>query len=422
VATDAAVTSVAWDALRSELSLFAVLPIAARQNTTVLIPSGVGLRLPLAGLPLGDAGLRISSRVVSLVPSSPVLRFPPVGRFIESSLRFSRFNTSVNTSEPVPLPVAPGDAVALHLTFSANMAIAAGDSITLALSGFSGNFSGVSLLGGNWTVEGGDNSLVFTSGLDVAAGGAVTLVIPQSANLTLPPRGLTANTTDLTIAFNGSSGPVQPAPLSASESVGLLTRRPRARFSKTVAGEVSALHLTFSFAAATLAPGAVANISLPGFTGPEGPVALLIDGTPPPNVTTVIFSRPTGLVLSLTFLQATPIPSGETTLTIPESALVKLPAAGVLADENGMAVDLFPGGASRVSAAFLAEPVGAFLGTPSLSFSPAKSGEVHNLTIAFETNAGLGIPATQNPEPQNPNTPSTPTRKLINNTNSNSKL
>ncbi|KAJ1493827.1 hypothetical protein T484DRAFT_1767546, partial [Baffinella frigidus] len=458
VASDAVVTSVAWDAESAELSLAIALPIPARQNTTVLIPSGIGLRLPAAGLPLPSAGLRIASRVMSLIPSSPVLRFPPVGRFLASSLGFARalytFNPSTNATDVTPLPVSPGDTVALHLSFTADMDISAGDNITISLPGFAWNFSAESLalLGGNWTVSwgtspvsgvsGGDSTvfggnstnltvpegdssngtdagvsfeaapvLVITAGVDVAAGELVMLVIPESANLSLPARGLTANKTDLTIGFHGASGPVQPTPLASTQSVGLLTRRPRARFLPRIAGAVSALHLTFSFAAA-FEGETVLNISLPGFVGPEGPVEVLFDSAPLLTTSNTSIQRPTstlaslpggGLVLSLTFHAANavqggapsgygPLPSGELAITIPASAMVTLPAAGVVADGSGMAVDVIPGGAgSRVRAAFLAEPVGAFLGTPSLFFSPAKAGEVHNLTISFATNTGLDM-------------------------------
>eukprot|EP00961_Rhodomonas_salina_P210192 2837939-Rhodomonas_salina.1 len=158
------------------------------------------------------------------------------------------------------------------------MPIAAGETVTLSLPGFSGpSFQGFAVtVGINTTIanaswDGTNTTLTLQLTQPVGAGEVGEYVFPLSAGLRVPRLGIRVDQTDLTIATNAVSGPVPPTTFLDFPAVGILSVV-RMSFNPPIAENTTALTLFF-FSALRIDAGDVVLLTLPGFLAVDGATA-----------------------------------------------------------------------------------------------------------------------------------------------------
>jgi hypothetical protein len=208
-----------WNLQLQELSLYITGNIERFANVNVLIPASAGLILPIQGVKLNQNTLTMEAQALyGNVPATPISISDAVGSFLSSpTLSYE--------------PGIAGVPSAIKFSFKPEMDILSGESVFLALSGFTGpeqkfSFSSVpeNMFDEAFVTDkkGFGCEIQFPVSSTIPAGSNVRIEIPMALNITIPQIGLKLNQETLKIFTNASGGPV-PAPglaISNSEPVG----------------------------------------------------------------------------------------------------------------------------------------------------------------------------------------------------------
>ena len=126
-------------------------------------------------------------------------------------------NTSLDFS-----PATAGSPTNLTVNFNLSGYLLKGETVTLALPGFTGNDSTPIVLDG-WTAVWSevDATLVLNrTNETIAAGTLTTVVIPVESGITLPEAGVPLDGETLTIATDAAAAPVTPTAITDLPAVG----------------------------------------------------------------------------------------------------------------------------------------------------------------------------------------------------------
>eukprot|EP00961_Rhodomonas_salina_P100025 1345234-Rhodomonas_salina.1 len=280
------------------------------------------------------------------------------------------------------------------------MPIAAGETVTLSLPGFTGpDFDSLRVQGAIASLAASSNVswdasqmlLTFMMRDDVPQGIVAEFVISPSAGLRLPAVGIRVDQTDLTIATNAVLGPVPATTLITFDPVGFFPQTNLTFLAPAVANQWS--NLTYSFVAAMdLVVNDTISLSLPGFGGASltyscrGQATGVLEVDPSCAIEAALWNAQTQI---LRLRVGAAVAAGlrvEVNLKSPSALYgVRLPAVGVRHDDRRYVVS-----SSAVEGPVLpisitkVQGVGAFIGEmTSLSFAPGKASESGNMTFTF---------------------------------------
>ena len=388
-------------------SLNVTIPAQSFANSTInlRIPLGVdSLQLPLLGLqkyPLYPAYR------AELAGSQTILVVdPPIGAVMCSSLEFD--------------PPEVGPLVILSLKIVAAMYLQFNDFIYLKLPGFVGpaqSFTVVATVGATSALLDGPCSELQTPNVtshavDYAswdpisevltlpltgslAAGTPLLVVANSPTLQLPPRGILANDTSLTLAIVAAEGSVLSIPVQQTQGVGVILSSALFFGPYSRAGEIADITLIF-VAAFDLLAGDNVVLALPEFKysgsclWPPCQLNLskgwdfgFVASWNPANKT-VAFS----LLPSASTLRA----GTQLQLEVAATGGIELPAVGVQVNQQALQL-------SAVTASVVVLPlciqsinaVGSFGGSEQLTFLPPLAGAVAEITFSFRALFSLAM-------------------------------
>lgn len=216
-ANGASVSSAAWTSSTTTLVLTMGATTTGNTAFTVVIPSGLGLTFPTAGLSLNSASLKISATATAGSAAAVAIVASPAisnGAFIATSLSYGNSITGQATG-----------AITLSFIYSADLV--SGSTVTVTLSGFTGSgmtqtsFTGVNAANvGSAAWTSGDTTLVLTTtGAAVTGNTAFSVVVPSALGLSFPASGLTANSVQLTISATATAGNAVSVPIATSPAI-----------------------------------------------------------------------------------------------------------------------------------------------------------------------------------------------------------
>ena len=359
-----------WSQDSSTLTCVFTSRVSAWTRVSMLLNSSV--YVPFEGITAGNKNFTFSIEAAAgPVPTTAFETVPGIltnGGFAWSRLDF--------------FPRKAGSRAGVLVEFQALMTILPGDRITIILLGFKGPIMSAVASDG-WLVEISNHSssvtLELTAPIRIRAQVLTQVTIPSSVGVELPVDGLVANYTNLTIETNARAGPVSSQPVISSPAVGSFTNSTSLFFVSPRAGQACRMLLTFR-ASMLIAPGEVVRFHLGSFVGPFSNVSL---ESVFPNETGFVNASWRSGVLTIEAMWAvnasTPI-----RLAIDSSSGISLPSEGIaensstiLVSSNAAAGPVLP---TRV---FSTQSVGSFNRSTSLSFTPAKAGNVAALGIDF---------------------------------------
>ncbi|EKX51558.1 hypothetical protein GUITHDRAFT_102821 [Guillardia theta CCMP2712] len=210
--------------------------------------------------PLGTSGL------VAMSSFLPLSRRPSEQRADLQFILPPLLNVSLTFSNDTS-----SDAVALLLSFNLSIPLVAGDRIELLLPGFkSQRTSSVSTDTGRVQYDGSSQTLSVTLTVDLPEGGPRSLLVPQSANMFLPLRGLEQNDPSLRWRVSMSKQEQEWLPLYYSQRITQRLDNSSVSFLTPRAGQLTDLLLTVRSFEPYFKDGTSILLLLPGFPPTSG--------------------------------------------------------------------------------------------------------------------------------------------------------
>lgn len=228
----AAFTLARWNEPNSLLTLTHITPVTIPAKTLIslLVRADAGIALPVNGVVGDDPNfqIRTDTRYQNTV-FEPILSTQAVGVLYNTSLTYGSEEpngvTSLDVNFTFSANLQPGDTITLLLdsftigsttTFTSSATICS-DPYLVSKSCSSGNISGIA------SSPGGGVSVSFAFSDPVLELESVTLLIPSSVGISLPPLGTSENNPLLTIQTDALEGPVETHPIESSEYVPRIT-------------------------------------------------------------------------------------------------------------------------------------------------------------------------------------------------------
>ena len=196
------------------------------ESIDVVIPSALGLRLPIDGIRHNQSNFGISSDAAL----GPVARFPmtplAVTKAVGSFARSVRIDVN---------PRRAGTAGTFTIYFAPKMKLVTNDTISFALRGVIGSTSDICIgpapgfsskfSRASWNLERFELILTVDAGTYIDINENVSVVVPSSAGLLLPFSGISADTEDFTVSANVEDGSIPYLPFThhiRTPAVGIL--------------------------------------------------------------------------------------------------------------------------------------------------------------------------------------------------------
>jgi hypothetical protein len=174
----------------------------------VRVPLAAGVVLPQQGVNANQKTLTISTKTGLGPVDPPVSIMSSPGVLAESS-----FTITALDFEP-KLALTPARITIKFAVDKTNMYV--GDQIIVTLPYFTGPGHENLMLSGSIPAKSNFNNVTFVMVLtleaDVEPGTLVELIVPVTANISTPSRGVSANQETLTIESTSMSGPIKPGP------------------------------------------------------------------------------------------------------------------------------------------------------------------------------------------------------------------
>ncbi len=196
-----------------------MVPTAVVQGlVTISLPLTSGIRMPVNGISAASPPITLEcSASNGDISATSFLDVQYVGRFQEGS-------TSLSFQ-----PALADEPAAIVMSFALSVDTKRGEAMFLVLPGFMRTLmtsEPIMLMGigtvffpsGLWDSE--TFTLTMLASRDVPAGTLITLTVPISAGIRLAKEGVPAAGSGIGLAFNGTGGPVIPAPFTSLQVVG----------------------------------------------------------------------------------------------------------------------------------------------------------------------------------------------------------
>eukprot|EP00960_Hanusia_phi_P060531 764531-Hanusia_phi.AAC.4 len=361
-----------WNLTTETLALTASRLIPAGQEVYVLVRKSDAVRLPTAGVPLGDQ-LQISSDALDgPVPWTDVEYVQPVGTFLYSEIEMS--------------PHRVGHDVVLSLSFNPAMEINAGSNISLTVASLSGTSSPANCSLSSLAIEtiyqatcawSQEKRTLEVQVLDTLESNR-TYRLQVSTPLFLAAGGISYDDEGVTISCDSPAGPVLPTRIMYIPSI-----RPHGNF---VTSKISYLPrradvpvtLLFSFAVdVSLYTGDVVSLLLPKFSASSNNCSVDSNG----QVWTDCQFQ--GEVLTFT-LTSNLRPHEIFDSTIAGDAGILLPPDGIRLGDNFLQASVQAVAGSVVSAPIGSQDAVGTLSGATLTFSPAQTSQQARVMLSFK--------------------------------------
>jgi hypothetical protein len=277
------ITTASWDPETHVLSLTVAKEIAAKSQMTITLPEDMELRTPFLGLQQNQGDVKIAIETKrGTSDAMPFVSSPMVSALVSSS----RLRVAPKTANSV---------VSLQIDVALTVTLSGGDLINIRLPGFTGpradtmplvtasNDIGIAA---SWTPFPGMLTIRMSEAATLPAGTVLSVSVPASYGLTLPPEGIPADSRDTgpTLSVHAPSVEILNSahvPMADIPTVGALLKS-SIKFGNRVAGGKSAVTLAFALTT-PMSPGDSVTFDLPQFSAPAGSIANLAL-RPPVNV------------------------------------------------------------------------------------------------------------------------------------------
>jgi hypothetical protein len=335
--------------------------------------------IPATGVMANNKDFTLSLNAASgPVPPTSILISPGAfgaGNFTNSTISLS--------------PLLAGSVTDVTVSFAATMTLIPGTTVELRLDGFLGPAQPVTIvLDSFWRALVSSNPtgvvMKLVTNSTIRAETAVSLTISGAlAQISIPIAGLPANSGGVTISTNALSGPVLPTPFQFSPAVGSFLSSPTLSFVQARASE--ACNMVFSFTPQmTMVPGELITLGLGRFTGPNSTFNVVNVTSSDRNASAVLQSASWNEGVLVLTVNSVIMPRTNVILTIPSSSGILLPAKGIVVNSTDItiATNAVAGPVPPVAVSST-QAVGSFDGTTSITFLPAKAGQVTEVNIEF---------------------------------------
>jgi hypothetical protein len=368
---------VTWTQSQSQLVINFTQALAP--NGVVRVTMGTLFNIPDTGIKANDKDFTLAINARSgPVPPTSIMLSPGAfgaGNFTNSSIAF--------------IPLTAGSVTDVSLSFAATMTLVPGTTVELRLAGFIGPAQPAQFwVNLPWTATVRSTAtgvtLQLVTNMTIRAETAVSILIPGSlSQLAVPMAGLRANGAGVLMSTNAFSGPVPPTPFQISPAVGSFLSSPSLTFTQARASEPCDMRLSFTPQMA-LASGEHVILGLTSFTGPNATFNIVDVQSSDPSAGAVISMASWSDGVLVLVVNSTIQENTTVALTIPASSGILLPVLGIAANTaditistNAVAGPVLPVALSSTQA------VGSFNESTRITFSPAKAGEVTEVTVAF---------------------------------------
>jgi len=211
---------ISWSQMSSILVLTLQQQVVANKEFIALIPTEMGISLPLLGLRANQKELTISTdAALGPVPPTTFVKTPAVGYFERTRLSFQ---------PTCDLSMGTG----LRVEFQLVTDLAQGDRVTIKLPGFGFTNTGSSAVPmtslpadamsrfASYIVSPGNLQLVFRVEQSLSALTKILVEVASGEGVMLPSSGVTKNDLAMLMSTNAESGPVPPTPIYNVSAVG----------------------------------------------------------------------------------------------------------------------------------------------------------------------------------------------------------
>jgi hypothetical protein len=359
--------------------------VAADELIQLLLPSIAGLALPRSGLASSSSGITIQAITGNRQTARvQVTDIQSVGAFNGTpSLHFE--------------PQMAGENVVLTLSFQATMNLSLGDAVILWLPGFrvitDREFEIETLVSetrensfsGQWSTS--QNSVLLWVSKVIPALRPVVLRIARSSGILLPSLGISLQQQTLGISVEASGGPILRSPLSV-QPVGAFSRS-EISYNPAFAGLVSEISLRF-VPQMFVRDNETVKITLPGFTSDFGSQSF---GSP--DLVSLSFAlaswNQTEYAGELSLMARNTMKPGVLVqVVIRSSAGIKLPSRGLLQNDPSITIESDSKDGFVYATSVGTSPAVGALAWSSLSFAPACSGQVTEISFEFTLLMNIG--------------------------------
>jgi hypothetical protein len=284
-----------------------------------------------------------------------------------------------------------GERVELYVSFVLKMALKGFDVVALTLPEFIGNsfsdFSNVSGVSGfkfraTWKASPEFSlTLMVAEAAFVAADELIQIVLPSSAGLALPRRGLASSSLGITFQAVTRKRQTAKVLITDVQSVGAFNSTPSLHFEPPHAGENVALTLSFQ-ATTNLSVDDAVILWLPGFSGPPDPVLELETLVRETKDNT--FSGQWSKTQSSVLLRVNePIAAYQyVVLRIARSSGMFLPVYGISQQQQSLGISIEATSGPILRSALLVQSIGYF-SLSEISYDPAFAGAVSEIIMRF---------------------------------------
>jgi len=234
---------ISWSQMSSTLVLTLQQQVVAESEFIALIPTEMGISLPVLGLEANQKELTLSTdAILGPVPPTTVVRTPAVGYFERTSLSFQ---------PACDFTRGTGLRVEFQLVTDLNK----GNLVTIKLPGFGYTNAGSSAISvtsmpankissfASYIVGSGNLQLVFRVEQTVSALTKVLLEVASVEGVMLPLNGVAKNDLAMLMSTNAESGPVPPTSIYNVSSVGAFFEA-QMEFDKPCPGQPATFSLT----------------------------------------------------------------------------------------------------------------------------------------------------------------------------------
>ena len=222
--------------------------IAADESIRVTVPSAFGLRIPSHGIPEFGSGIVVSARIAEVhVMPTAVTDMQLIGSIVSSELHYNR---------QAEVGAGKADTMAgIALDMMVRMDLREHDRIIVSLPDFHGptrNLSADLKVGHEATMtfaswSNSSQNLTFTVPRFIKRYTAFTALLPSTASVILPVKGVKVNQTTLEVTLDAVAGPVPNTSIQSSPPVGSFTNSTQILFDQGVkASEGTRLNLSFT--------------------------------------------------------------------------------------------------------------------------------------------------------------------------------
>jgi hypothetical protein len=267
-----------WNPILSNIGLHFSSFISEGCRVLVIIPSRIGIRIPLRGLEADPDSamvktITISARAVAgNVLPTVVAKSWPIGSFV---------STSSMTFDPPRVK----EIVAISISFSPVMNISQGEIVEFSLPGFSGLsqyktiVASTRFLGVLW-VQSAQTLQIKLLNASIGPNSNFTLRVPPELGIMLPSHGVAENQITLTMRTNARAGPVQDVPIFRIQAIGSFMDSATLSFDQPRAGRAARNIMIFFDHSFNLVDGDLLVVYLPGFQSKDKGISVSIDTIP----------------------------------------------------------------------------------------------------------------------------------------------